>query len=173
MVRMTGIRKQFPGVLAVDGVDFSTEPGEVMGILGENGAGKSTLMNMLYGMYSMDAGTIEIEGKKVNMRSSADAIAHGLGMVHQAFTLVPNLTVMENIILGSEPSKSGLLDRAEARRQVEALVKQVGLEVDLDTLAEDLADGFQAAGGDPEGAVQGRQGPDTRRADCSAHPAGG
>jgi len=143
MVRMTGVRKQFPGVLAVDGVDFVTQPGEVMGILGENGAGKSTLMNILYGMYSMDAGAIEIEGKKVNMKSSADAIAHGLGMVHQAFTLVSNLTVMENIILGSEPSRSGFLDRVEARRQVEALIKQVGLEVDLDTLVEDLPTGFK------------------------------
>jgi len=114
-----------------------------MGILGENGAGKSTLMNILYGLYGMDGGSIEIEGKRVNMRNSGDAIAHGLGMVHQAFTLVPNLTVMENIILGSEPTRSGVIDRAESRRQVEALIKQVGLEVDLDELAEDLPTGFK------------------------------
>ena len=143
MVRMAGVRKTFPGIVAVDGVDFSTEPGEVMGILGENGAGKSTLMNVLYGMYSMDSGSIEIEGRKINMRSSADAIAHGLGMVHQAFTLVPNLTVMENIILGSEPSRGGVINRVEARREVEALIKQVGLEVGLDTLVEDLPTGFK------------------------------
>ncbi len=143
MVKMSGIRKSFPGVMAVDGVDFSAEPGEVMGVLGENGAGKSTLMNILYGMYSMDAGTIEIEGKKLNIRSSADAISHGLGMVHQAFTLVPNLSVMENIILGSEPSKTGIIDRAMARSQVEEMVKQVGLEVDLNSLAEDLPTGFK------------------------------
>jgi len=143
MLRMTGIRKTFPGVIALDGVDFSADRGEVMGILGENGAGKSTLMNVLYGLYTMDAGTIDIDGKEVRLRSSRDAIGLGLGMVHQAFTLVPNLTVVENIILGSEPSKTGVIDKAEARRQVEDLIKRVGLEVDLDTLAEDLPTGFK------------------------------
>lgn len=143
MLRMTGIRKSFPGVVAIDGVDFTVGPGEVMGILGENGAGKSTLMNILYGLYVMDEGSIEMQGKRVRIRNSADAIALGLGMVHQAFTLVPNLTVMENIILGSEPSHGGFIDRAEARRQVQDLIKQVGLEMDLDTLAEDLPTGFK------------------------------
>ncbi|HUI85751.1 MAG TPA: ATP-binding cassette domain-containing protein, partial [Nitrososphaerales archaeon] len=140
---MAGIRKTFPGVVAVDGVDLTVDPGEVMGILGENGAGKSTLMNILYGLYSFDAGTIEMQGKKVQIRNSSDAIALGLGMVHQAFTLVPNLTVMENIILGSEPTKNGVIDKTEARRQVEDLVKQVGLDIDLDALAEDLPTGFK------------------------------
>jgi len=143
MLRMTGIKKTFPGVIALDGVDFSAIRGEVMGILGENGAGKSTLMNVLYGLYTMDAGSIEIDGKTVRMRSSRDAIEHGLGMVHQAFTLVPNLTVIENIILGSEPSRTGVIDKQMARRQVEGLVKQVGLQVDLDTLVEDLPTGFK------------------------------
>ncbi|MDE1853565.1 MAG: ABC transporter ATP-binding protein [Thaumarchaeota archaeon] len=143
MLRMTGIRKTFPGVVAVDGVDLTVGPGEVMGILGENGAGKSTLMNVLYGLYVMDEGSIEVQGKKVHIRNSADAIALGLGMVHQAFTLVPNLTVMENIILGSEPSHVGFVDRAESRRQVQELIGQVGLEMDLDTLAEDLPTGFK------------------------------
>jgi ABC-type uncharacterized transport system ATPase subunit len=143
MLRMVGIRKTFPGVVALDGVDFTVGQGEVMGILGENGAGKSTLMNILYGLYTMDEGAIEMQGKKVHIRNSADAIALGLGMVHQAFTLVPNLTVMENIILGSEPSRMGVIDRAEARRQVTELVKQVGLDIDLDTPAEDLPTGFK------------------------------
>jgi general nucleoside transport system ATP-binding protein len=143
MLRMSGIRKEFPGVVAVDGVDFSCGKGEVMGILGENGAGKSTLMNILYGMYGLDKGTIEIEGKKVNLRSSRDAIALGLGMVHQAFTLVPNLTVIENIILGSEPTQTGFIDRSESRHQVENLIKQAGLGVDLDLLAEELPTGFK------------------------------
>ena len=143
MLRMTGIRKAFPGVVALDGVDFQANRGEVMGILGENGAGKSTLMNVLYGLYTKDAGAIEHEGEPVNIRNSADAIARGLGMVHQAFTLVPNLTAMENIILGSEPSRTGVIDRKAARRQVEGLIKEVGLGVDLDLLAEDLPTGFK------------------------------
>jgi len=143
MVRMTGIRKTFPGVVALDGVDLSVGQGEVMGVLGENGAGKSTLMNILYGLYTMDGGSIEVQGKKVRIKNSADAIGLGLGMVHQAFTLVPNLTVLENIILGSEPSRAGVVERTEARRQVEALVKEVGLDVGLDVLAEDLPTGFK------------------------------
>src|SRR5271157_738738 len=143
MLRMTGIRKSFPGVVAVDGADFDANEGEVMGILGENGAGKSTLMSVLYGLYNMDSGSIELQGKKVSIRNSADAISLGLGMVHQAFTLVPNLTVMENIILGSEPSRSGFIDRNESRKRVEKLIKEVGLEVDIDSLAEDLPPGFK------------------------------
>jgi general nucleoside transport system ATP-binding protein len=143
MLRMTGIRKSFPGVVAVDGLDLEVGAGEVMGILGENGAGKSTLMNILYGLYVMDEGSIEVQGKKVHIRNSSDAIALGLGMVHQAFTLVPNLTVMENIILGSEPTRGGFIDISEARRQVQELIKQVGLEIDIDTLAEELPTGFK------------------------------
>jgi general nucleoside transport system ATP-binding protein len=143
MLRMVGIKKAFPGVVALDGVDLTVGMGEVMGVLGENGAGKSTLMNILYGLYTMDDGTIQMQGKPVHIRNSADAISLGLGMVHQAFTLVPNLTVMENIILGSEPSRNGIIDRKEARRQVSELVSQVGLDIDLDTLAEDLPTGFK------------------------------
>ena len=143
MLKMSGIRKSFPGVVALDGVDFTAERGEVMGVLGENGAGKSTLMNVLYGLYSMDAGNIEIDGRLVHVRNSKDAIEHGLGMVHQAFTLVPNLTVMENIVLGSEPVRAGVIDRKESRRQVEGLIKQVGLQVNLDELVEDLPTGFK------------------------------
>lgn len=143
MLRMIGIRKTFPGVVAVDGANFEANGGVVMGILGENGAGKSTLMSILYGLFSMDSGSIELEGTKVSIRNSADAISHGLGMVHQAFTLVPNLTVMENIILGSEPSHTGFIDRKESRRKVAALIKEVGLDVDLDLLAEDLPTGFK------------------------------
>ena len=143
MLRMLGIRKTFPNVVALDGVDLTVNGGEVMGVLGENGAGKSTLMNILYGLYTMDSGTVELQGKRVHIRNSADAIGLGLGMVHQAFTLVPNLTVLENIILGSEPSKAGVIDRREARRQVLELVRTVGLHIDLDTLAEDLPTGFK------------------------------
>ncbi len=143
MVSMAGVRKEFPGVVAVDNVDFSARRGEVMGLLGENGAGKSTLMNLLYGMYKMDAGTVEVDGKQAKIRSSRDAIGLGLGMVHQAFTLVPNLTVAENIILGSEPSRGGLLDWAEARRRVSELEDRTGLKMGADQLVENLPTGFK------------------------------
>ncbi|MDV3294004.1 MAG: ABC transporter ATP-binding protein [Nitrososphaerales archaeon] len=143
MVSMKGIRKEFPGVIAVDNVDFQTMKGEVMGLLGENGAGKSTLMNILYGLYRPDHGSIEIDGRPVKVSSSRDAINHGIGMVHQAFTLVPNLTVQENIILGFEPSSMGVLDRAKARQMVKELVGKTGLGIDQDELVEDLPTGFK------------------------------
>ncbi|MDG7007104.1 MAG: ABC transporter ATP-binding protein [Nitrososphaerota archaeon] len=143
MVTMRGIRKEFPGVVAVDNVDFETAKGEVMGLLGENGAGKSTLLNILYGLYRADAGSIEVDGKPVKISSSKDAINHGIGMVHQAFTLVPNLTVRENIILGFEPSSHGVLDEAKARKTVDDLIGKTGLGVDQDELIENLPTGFK------------------------------
>jgi ABC-type uncharacterized transport system ATPase subunit len=143
MFSMTGIRKEFPGVIAVDGVDFSADKGEVMGLLGENGAGKSTLMNVLYGLYRMDAGRITIEGKEVRIRNSHDAIRLGLGMVHQAFTLVPNQTVSENIVLGSEPTRAGVIKRGEVRKEVAGLIERTGLPIDQDEMVENLPTGFK------------------------------
>lgn len=143
MVSMKGVRKEFPGVIAVDNVDFETQKGEVRGLLGENGAGKSTLMNILYGMYKADRGSVEIDGKPVKMNSSRDAISHGIGMVHQAFTLVPNMTVRENIILGFEPSSGGVLDRAKAEKMVQELIDRTGLGISQDELVEDLPTGFK------------------------------
>ena len=143
MVSMLGIRKQFPGVLALAGVDFSARRGEVMGLLGENGAGKSTLMNVLYGMYKMDAGQIEIDGAPVKVTSSSVAIKHGLGMVHQSFTLVSNVSVLDNIILGSEPATAGFIRTGEARDKVKALVERAGLPIDLDAIVENIPTGFK------------------------------
>ncbi len=143
MVTMKGIRKEFPGVVAVDNVDFETSKGEVRGLLGENGAGKSTLMNILYGLYRADAGSVEIDGKPVKISSSKDAINHGIGMVHQAFTLVPNLSVRENIILGFEPSSNRVLDEAKARRTVDDLIRKTGLGINQDELIENLPTGFK------------------------------
>src|SRR5712692_3147560 len=99
-VEMRGIVKRFPGVLANDHVDFELRAGEIHALLGENGAGKSTLMNILAGLYQPDAGAIAVQGKAASFRSPRDAIAHGLGMIHQHFTLVPSQTVTENILLG-------------------------------------------------------------------------
>src|SRR6476660_3802486 len=100
MLQMREITKRFPGVLANDHVDFDVRPGEVHALLGENGAGKSTLMNVLSGLYHPDEGEIRLNGQPVRFRDPHEAIAHGIGMVHQHFMLVPTLTVAENIMLG-------------------------------------------------------------------------
>ena len=128
-VDMRGIVKRFPGVLANDHTDFDLRPGEVHALLGENGAGKSTLMNILAGLYKADEGTIFVNGARVSFNSPRDAIAAGLGMVHQHFMLVPTQTVTENIILGlSEPRF--FLPLAELDRRILALQEQYGLKVD-------------------------------------------
>src|SRR5215471_3335733 len=143
MVSMRGILKTFPEVVAVDRVDFSADRGEVVGLLGENGAGKSTLMGVLYGVYKYDEGTIEVDGQPAKIKNSNDAIKLGLGMVHQAFTLVPNMTVWENIVLGSEPAKLGVIDLKTARGKVSDLMEQTGLSLDLDATVENLPTGFK------------------------------
>src|SRR5580765_6024239 len=102
---MQGIRKEFPGVVANDDVSFDVRRGEVHALLGENGAGKSTLMNILYGLYKPDSGEILLNGRPVTFHSAKDAIAAGIGMVHQHFMLIPVMTVAENIVLGTEPRK--------------------------------------------------------------------
>ncbi len=127
-VQMRGITKRFPGVLANDHVDLEVYPGEVMALLGENGAGKSTLMNILSGLYRPDEGEILIHGWPVHLHSPRDAIAHGIGMVHQHFMLVETLTVAENVVLGLDTV--GWVPRMEeVHRQIESLSEQYGLRV--------------------------------------------
>ena len=139
-----GITKQFPGVLANDRVDLTLRRGEILALLGENGAGKSTLMNILYGLYIPDAGEIWIKGEKVNLHSPGDAIARGIGMVHQHFQLVPVMTVAENVILGSEVTKAGgYIDKRGANRRVRELSEQYGLEIDPSIEVDDLPVGLQ------------------------------
>lgn len=146
-----GITKRFPGVLANDHVDFDVQPGEIHGLLGENGAGKTTLMNILYGLYQPDEGTISLNGRLTQITSPHDAIAQGIGMVHQHFMLVPPLTVTENIMLGEEslqPSTKFLgriapLDRRTAAERVRALSHQYHLDVDPDAHVKDLPVGAQ------------------------------
>src|ERR1700710_1608251 len=117
-VELVGITKRFPGVVANDNIHLTVKRGTVHAIVGENGAGKSTLMKILYGMQRPDEGTIRINGREVSFRSPTEAIQAGIGMVHQHFMLADNLTVLENVILGSEPTKGGRLDLAEARRRI-------------------------------------------------------
>src|SRR5512143_3076043 len=117
---MCGIVKRFPGVLANDHVDFSCQVGEVHALLGENGAGKSTLMNVLAGMYRPEAGEIFVGGERVVIRSPQEAIAHGIGMVHQHFMLVPSHSVAENMVLGLNQPRF-FLDLTRVEAQVKAL----------------------------------------------------
>jgi simple sugar transport system ATP-binding protein len=140
-VELSGITKRFPGVVANRDVHLRVEAGTVHAIVGENGAGKSTLMKILYGMIRPDEGTVSVDGKAVSFGSSAQAIASGIGMVHQHFMLADNLTVLENVVLGSEPRRRMLLDRGAARRRIRELSDAVGLDVDADALVEELGVG--------------------------------
>jgi general nucleoside transport system ATP-binding protein len=143
VLEMRGIVKQFPGVLANDDISFDLRRGEVHALLGENGAGKSTLMNILYGLYKPDAGEIFVSGKQVSFSSARDAIAAGLGMVHQHFMLIPVMTVAENIVLASEPTEAAgvILDYDQARAQVRALAGPFGFHIDPDAKIEDISVG--------------------------------
>ncbi len=140
-VELRGITKRFPGVLANSDVNIDVRAGEVHAIVGENGAGKSTLMKILYGMQHPDEGTISVRGFEVHFRSPKDAIAVGVGMVHQHFMLADNLTVLENVVLGSEPHKGIQLDIGAARTRIRELSKTYGMPLDPDLLVEDLTVG--------------------------------
>jgi simple sugar transport system ATP-binding protein len=143
-VELRGITKRFPGVLANEDVSLTFEPGQVHALLGENGAGKSTLVNVLFGLYQPDEGEVLLDGEPVTFKGPADAIAAGIGMVHQHFMLVPVFTVAENVMLGTEATQRfGFLDRRAARRQVEDLSARYGLEVPPDATIEDLPVGIQ------------------------------
>lgn len=144
VLELHGITKSFPGVLANDHIDLTLEEGEIHALLGENGAGKTTLMNILYGLYSPDEGEIFVRGRRVEIHEPRDAIAQGIGMVHQHFMLVPVLTVTENVMLGVESVKNGVfLDRATAARRIREISEQYGLEVDPDATIKTLPVGVQ------------------------------
>ena len=143
VLQARGITKRFPGVLANADVDLTVHKGEIVCLLGENGAGKSTLMNVVYGLYQPDEGELFVNGEPVRFTSSSDAIAHGIGMVHQHFQLVPVLTVAENVVLGQEVRKGPFLDLARARREVAELSERYGLAVDPDAKVENLSVGAQ------------------------------
>ncbi len=139
LVSLEGITKRFPGVVENDSVDLTLRVGEIHALIGENGAGKSTLMRVLYGMYPQDEGRIVVRGDEAHIHSPRDAIALGIGMVHQHFVLVDRFTVSENIILGAEDGV--LVDYQGARRRIEQLAKSYGFAVDPDALVEELSVG--------------------------------
>jgi general nucleoside transport system ATP-binding protein len=145
-LELRGITKRFGDLVANDHIDLTVEPGEVHALLGENGAGKSTLMNQLYGLLQPDEGEIVVDGTARTFRSPRDAIAAGIGMVHQHFMLVPVFTVAENIALGAEKTRGGPLgwiDRRRARREVVEVSQRYGLPLDPDELIENLPVGVQ------------------------------
>jgi simple sugar transport system ATP-binding protein len=137
-VRLTGIGKRFPGVVANDDINIEIKRGTIHAIVGENGAGKSTLMKILYGVQKPDSGTIEIEGTKLDLSSPADAIQAGVGMVFQHFMLADNLTVLENVVLGAE-GLHGI--GAQARAEIRKISDAYGLNIDPDILVENLGVG--------------------------------
>jgi simple sugar transport system ATP-binding protein len=143
-VEMRGITKAFPGVVANSKVDLEVRKGEIHALVGENGAGKSTLMNLLYGLLHPDEGEILIDGKPAHIGGARDAIAHGIGMVHQHFMLIPVFTVGENVMLGREPvSGPGFYDHALARKEIAELTRRYGLRLDPDARTGDLPVGLQ------------------------------
>lgn len=143
-VEMTDIVKNFGAFTALDNVQLKVEKGTIHSILGENGAGKSTLMNVLYGLYQADSGTIKLNGREVDITDPGVAIKNGIGMVHQHFMLVHNFTVVENILLGREVTKGlGILDYKKSREKVQELVNKYGLSVDLDAKIENISVGMQ------------------------------
>jgi ABC-type uncharacterized transport system ATPase subunit len=144
ILELRGITKRYPGIVADDHVDFDLARGEVHALLGENGAGKSTLMNILYGLTKPDEGEILVDGRRISFSSAKDAIGAGIGMVHQHFMLIPVMTVAENIVLGVEPVRDGvLLDERGAEQRVRELSQQFGLAVDPATLVSSITVGQQ------------------------------
>ncbi len=143
-LELRGITKRFGSLVANDHIDLVVEPGEIHALLGENGAGKSTLMNVLYGLYRADEGEILLDDVPQHFRGPGDAMAAGIGMVHQHFMLIPVFTVAENVMLGHEDTKAlGRLDLNAARRHVREIAQRFGFEIDPDALVGDLPVGVQ------------------------------
>ena len=143
VIEMINITKKFPGIVANDNITLQLKKGEIHALLGENGAGKSTLMSVLFGLYQPEEGYIKKDGKKVIINSPNDATALHIGMVHQHFKLVEIFTVLDNIILGAEPTKYGFIERKKGAERIKKLSEQYGLSVDLNAVVEDITVGMQ------------------------------
>ena len=143
IIEMEHITKRFPGIIANDDITLQLKKGEIHALLGENGAGKSTLMSVLFGLYQPEEGVIKKNGEVVQINGPNDATKLGIGMVHQHFKLVHNFTVLENIVLGFETTKNGMLSMGEARKKVMSLSQQYGLDINPDALISDITVGMQ------------------------------
>lgn len=143
VIKMLNITKEFPGIIANDDITLRVKQGEIHALLGENGAGKSTLMSVLFGLYQPEKGVIKVKGKEAAIKGPLDANALGIGMVHQHFKLVHNFTVLQNIVLGMETVKGGMIQMADARARVMALSEKYNLLVDPDALISDITVGMQ------------------------------
>jgi len=143
-LELRGITKRFGSLTANDAIDLAVGDGEIHAILGENGAGKSTLMNVVYGLLQPDEGSISVDGREIKINSPLDALAAGIGMVHQHFMLIPVFTVAENIVLGHEKTKRfGILDLESARKEILRVSAEYNFEIDPDALVENLPVGLQ------------------------------
>ena len=143
-LELRGVTKRFGSLVANDNINLVVESGEIRSLLGENGAGKSTLMNVLYGLYQADGGEILLDGEVQNFKGPGDAMAAGIGMVHQHFMLIPVFTVAENVVLGNEPTNAiGAMDLDTARARVKEISDRFGFNVDPDALVQDLPVGVQ------------------------------
>lgn len=142
-LELRGITKRFGPLVANDDINLVIEPGQIHALLGENGAGKSTLMNVLFGLYQPDGGEILLDDVPQHFSGPGEAMRAGIGMVHQHFMLIPVFTVAENVMLGHEPTKGGVLDLATARKQVREISEQFGFEIDPDAIVGDLPVGVQ------------------------------
>ena len=142
-LELKGITKKFGSLVANDQINLKVEKGEIHAILGENGAGKSTLMNIVYGLLEADSGSIFVDGKEVAVTEPSDALNFGIGMVHQHFMLVPVFTVAENIVLGHEQSKRGILTLGEAKNKIKSIASEFKFDINPDALIEDLPVGVQ------------------------------
>lgn len=143
VIEMLNITKEFPGIIANDNITLTLKKGEIHALLGENGAGKSTLMSVLFGLYTPEKGQIKVNGEEVKIKDPNDANRYGIGMVHQHFKLVQKFTVLENIVLGAETVKNGVLSLKEARKKVLELSDRYNFKINPDALVEDISVGMQ------------------------------
>jgi monosaccharide ABC transporter ATP-binding protein, CUT2 family (TC 3.A.1.2.-) len=172
-LEMRGITKRFPGVLALDRVDFEAERGEIHAVVGQNGAGKSTLMKILGGAFSDYEGEIFIDGKPVNIRSPKDSRAAGVAVIYQELNLVPDLTVAENIFLGREPTKFlGLVDFAKMREEARKVLAQLDPTIDPDAKVRELPVGKQQLTEIAKGTIPKRSHPNHGRTHLGSHRSG-